>query len=95
LKLGPIDPRLYKRSYLLVRNGAVDPSFARILWTGIFAIELPLVVVRMFMTPGPLRLSMSLAIPGLIILGAVTNAVYNLVTTGHALESPPRRASRR
>ena len=81
---------------MLVRNSAVEPSFARILWTGIFAIELPLVVVRMFMTPSPLRLSLSLAIPGLIILGAITNAIYNFFTTGHALEAPPpRRTSRR
>ena len=72
----------------------MEPSFARILWTGIFAIEIPLVVLRMFMVPGPLRLWMSLAVPALIILGALTNAIYNLVTTGHALESPPPRVSR-
>lgn len=79
---------------MLARNTAVETSFARILWTGIFAIEIPLVIVRMFMTPSPLRLSISLSIPGLIILGAIANAIYNLITTGHALEAPPRRASR-
>ncbi len=72
----------------------MEPSFAKILWTGIVAIELALVVARMFLFPGPLRLLISLSIPGLIIVGALTNAIYNLITTGHALESPPQRASR-
>lgn len=73
----------------------MEATFANILWTGIAAVEILLVVARMFMTPGPVRLSMALAIPGLIILGALVNALYNLVTTGHMLESPPRRRAPR
>ena len=73
----------------------MEPTFANILWVVIAAIEIPMVVVRMFMTPSPLRLSMALAIPALIILGAAINAIYNWLTTGHMLDAPPRRHARR
>lgn len=69
----------------------MEPTFANILWVVIAAIEIPTVVVRMFMTPSPLRLLMALSIPGLIILGAIINAIYNRLTTGHMLDAPPRR----
>ena len=70
-------------------------SFANVLWTAIAAVEILLVVIRIFLPPSPIRLSMGLSIPGLIILGAIVNAIYNLVTTGHMLEAPPRRPSPR
>jgi len=73
----------------------VKASFANVLWTAIAAVEILLVVIRIFLPPSPIRLSMGLSIPGLIILGAIVNAIYNLVTTGHMLEAPPRRPSPR
>lgn len=68
-------------------------GFVTILWTVILAIGVALVTARAFMQPGPLRLSMTLSIPVLLILGAIVNAIYNRITTGHMLESPPRRRS--
>ena len=70
---------------------AVVPSFANILWTCIGFAEIALVVARLVLPRGPLRLSLALTIPALIILGAVINAIYNFLTTGHALEAPRRR----
>ncbi|HXS42639.1 MAG TPA: hypothetical protein VN766_20755 [Stellaceae bacterium] len=69
----------------------MDASFATILWSAIIVTDVALAVARMFMARGTLRLSFALAIPVLILLGALINAVYNRVTTGHALEAPPRR----
>ena len=69
----------------------MEPRFATFLWAVIAAIELVLVFGRIFLQPGPVRLSMSLSIPLLFILGAVINAIYNRVTTGHILDAPPRR----
>jgi hypothetical protein len=34
---------------------------------------------------------MTFSIPVLLIIGAVVNAIYNRITTGRMLESPPRR----
>ncbi len=77
-------------------DAAVAPSFANILWTCIGFAEIALVAARLVLHPGPFRLSLALCIPLLIILGAIVNAIYNLLTTGHALDAPPRgKASRR
>jgi hypothetical protein len=77
-------------------DAAVAPSFANILWTCIGFAEIALVAARLVLHPGPLRLWLALCIPVLIILGAIANAIYNLLTTGHALDAPPRsKASRR
>ncbi len=74
----------------------MELNFANILWAAIAVIDVALVAVRMVLEPGPVRLSVALSIPGLIILGALINAIYNRITTGHMLESPPpRRRSRR
>jgi hypothetical protein len=70
----------------------LESSFATILWTVIVGIDVAIAVARLFLPPGPVRLSMALSIPALILLGALINAVYNRITTGHALESPPRRS---
>lgn len=70
-------------------------NFPTILWAAIAVAELLLVVARMFLPPSPIRLSMGLSIPGLIILGAIANAIYNRFTTGHMLEAPPRPQMRR
>ena len=67
----------------------MELNFTNILWAGIGAVELFLVIARIFLHPGPVRLTMALAIPGLIILGAVANAIYNRFTIGHMLEPPP------
>lgn len=69
----------------------MNAGFATILWTVIIVADIALLAARMFMPRGPLRLSFALAIPVLILLGALINAIYNRVTTGHALEGPPRR----
>ncbi len=66
-------------------------TFTNLLWAVIAGIEIVLVTVRMFLAPGPFRISIALAIPGLIILGAVVNAIYNTITTGHPLDAPPPR----
>ena len=60
-------------------------NFTNILWLAIVAIEAFLVIARMFMHPGPVRLSFAL----LIILGAIANAIYNRITTGHAIDDIP------
>jgi len=73
----------------------VKLNFPTILWTAIAVLELVLVVARMFLPPSPIRLSMGLSIPGLILLGAVANAIYNRLTTGHMLEGAPRPDFRR
>jgi hypothetical protein len=67
------------------------PRFATILWTLIVAIDIALVAARPFLARGPVRLGTALAIPVLIILGAVVNAIYNWLRSGHPLEAPPRR----
>jgi hypothetical protein len=64
-------------------------NFTNVLWLAIAAIEVVLVTARLFMPPGPVRLSFAFMIPTLIILGAIANAVYNRVTTGHALDDIP------
>lgn len=66
-------------------------TFANVLWAVIGGIEIVLVTVRMFLAPGPLRIAVALAIPGLIILGAAADAIYNTLATGHPLDPPPRR----
>jgi hypothetical protein len=66
-------------------------GFVTVLWTVILAIGVALVAARAFLQPGPLRLSMTFSIPVLLIIGAVVNAIYNRITTGRMLESPPRR----
>jgi hypothetical protein len=73
------------------RRSALDASFATILWSIIIVTDIALALARMFMAPGTLRLSFALAIPVLILLGALINAVYNRITSGHALDAPPRR----
>jgi len=70
-------------------------GFATILWVVIGAIEMFLVVARFVLEPSPIRLSIALSIPALLILGAAINAVYNRLTTGHMLEGPPRRSASR
>jgi len=66
-------------------------GFITILWTAILVTEAFLVVARFMLEPSPVRLSIALSMPALLILGAVINAIYNRFTTGHMLESPPRR----
>lgn len=73
----------------------MDTSFATVLWIVIVGIDIVIAVARLFLPPGPVRLSMALSIPVLILLGALINAIYNRVTTGHALEAPPRRPAPR
>jgi hypothetical protein len=67
----------------------VVPNFGNVLWVAIAVIEVFLVTVRLLLPPGPARLSLSLSIPALLILGAVANAIYNRVTQGHALDDLP------
>ena len=62
------------------------PTFGNVLWIVIGVIEVFLVTVRLLLPPGPVRLSLSLSIPALIILGAIVNAIYNRITLGHALD---------
>jgi hypothetical protein len=64
-------------------------NFTNVLWLAIAVIEVLLVAARMFLPPGPVRLSMALMIPSLIILGAVANAIYNRLTIGHVLDDLP------
>jgi lipoprotein signal peptidase len=64
-------------------------NFSNVLWLAIAVIELLLVAARFFMAPGPVRLSLAFLIPSLIILGAIANAIYNRITTGHALDDIP------
>jgi hypothetical protein len=64
-------------------------NFSNILWLTIAVAEAALVAARIFMHPGPLRLTFALMIPALIILGAIANAVYNRVTLGHAIDDLP------
>ena len=64
-------------------------SFTNILWLAIAVAEVFLVTARMFMARGPVRLSFALLIPLLIILGAIVNAIYNRLTTGHAIDDLP------
>ena len=49
----------------------MDASFATILWSIIIVTDIALALARMFMAPGTLRLSFALAIPILILLGAL------------------------
>ncbi|HEY1504642.1 MAG TPA: hypothetical protein VGF92_10105 [Stellaceae bacterium] len=64
-------------------------NFTNILWLAIAAIEALLVTARMFMHPGPVRLTFALLIPLLIIVGALVNAIYNRITIGHAIDDLP------
>jgi hypothetical protein len=68
---------------------AVTLNFTNILWLAIAAIEALLVTARMFMHPGPVRLTFALLIPLLIIVGALVNAIYNRITIGHAIDDLP------
>ena len=65
------------------------PNLSNVLWLAIAVIEVFLVTVRLLLLPGPARLSISLAIPALLILGAIVNAIYNRITQGHALDEFP------
>jgi hypothetical protein len=67
----------------------VTLNFSNTLWLTIAVLEAILVTARMFMHPGPVRLSFALLIPLLIILGAIANAIYNRVTIGHAIDDLP------
>jgi hypothetical protein len=67
----------------------VTLSFTNILWLAVAVLEAFLVTARMFMHPGPLRLTFALMIPLLIILGAIVNAIFNRITTGHAIDDLP------
>jgi hypothetical protein len=67
----------------------LELNFTNLLWAFIAAVDVALVIARMFIERGPLRLSMALAIPALIIVGAIINAIYNRVKTGHALNDLP------
>jgi hypothetical protein len=64
-------------------------NFTNMLWLAIAVLEALLVTARMFLPPSLLRLSFALMIPCLIILGAIVNAIYNRITTGHAIETLP------
>lgn len=64
-------------------------NFTNILWLAIAVLEALLVTARMFMHPGPVRLTFALLIPFLIIFGAIANAIYNRITTGHAIDDLP------
>ena len=64
-------------------------NFTNILWLAIAVLEAFLVTARMFMHPGPVRLTFALLIPLLIILGAIVNAIYNRITTGHVIDDFP------
>ncbi|HEY3918114.1 MAG TPA: hypothetical protein VGL83_09990 [Stellaceae bacterium] len=64
-------------------------NFTNLLWLAIAAIEVVLVTARMFLRPGPVRLFFAFMIPCLIIVGAIANAIYNRVTTGHAIDDIP------
>jgi len=70
-------------------------GFPTILWVTIAVIESFVVVARFILEPSPLRLSLALAIPGLLILGAAINAIFNLLTTGSIFDSPPPPRRRR
>jgi hypothetical protein len=76
-------------------NTAMEFGFITILWVTIVVVDAFLVVARIFLEPSPLRLSLALSIPVLLILGAVVNAIYNRLTTGRMLEAPPRRRATR
>jgi len=69
----------------------MGPSFATVLWIVIISLDVALAIARPFLHHGPTKLSMALAIPALIILGAVVNALYNWLTSGHPLEAPRRQ----
>lgn len=70
-------------------------NFPTILWSLILVVEAGLVMARFLLEPSPIRLSIALSIPALLILGAAANAIYNRITTGHMLEGPPRRRATR
>jgi len=67
----------------------VTLTFTTILWLAIAVLEALLVAARIFMHPGPVRVTLALMIPVLIILGAIINAIYNRITTGHAIDDLP------
>ena len=69
-------------------------NFTNLLWLSIAVIEALLVAARIFLHPSLLRLVMALMIPTLIILGAIANAIYNRLTTGHAIDDLPSGKSR-
>lgn len=64
-------------------------NFTNVLWLAIAVLEALLVTVRILLPPSLIRLSCSLMIPFLIILGAIVNAIYNRLTTGHAIDELP------
>jgi len=64
-------------------------TFTNILWLAIAVLEAFLVTARMFMHPGLVRVTFALLIPFLIILGAIVNAIYNRITTGHMMDDWP------
>ena len=64
-------------------------TFTNVLWLAIAVLEALLVTARMFMERGPVRLTFALLIPLLIIVGAIVNAIYNRITTGHAIDDLP------
>jgi hypothetical protein len=68
----------------------LERNFTNLLWAFIAVAEIVLVTVRMFLRPGPIRVSMAVSIPALIIVGAVVNAIYNRITIGRVLDDPPR-----
>jgi hypothetical protein len=78
-----------------METSPLERSFATVLWTAIVGIDIVIAVARLFLPPGPVRLSMALTIPALILLGALINAIYNRITTGHALEAPPQEPAAR
>lgn len=69
----------------------MEPGFAVYLWASVFFVDALLLIARMFLEPGPLRLSLSLSIPLLLILGALINAIYNRIVTGNIFDAPPPR----
>jgi hypothetical protein len=71
------------------KGEAVTLNFTNILWLAIAVLEVFLVTARMFLHPGLVRLSFALLIPLLIIVGAIANAIYNRITTGHAIDDLP------
>jgi len=64
-------------------------NFTNLLWLTIGVAEALLVTARIFLHPSLLRLSLALLIPGLIILGAILNAIYNRLSAGHAMDDLP------
>jgi hypothetical protein len=79
----------YGTSNATLEGEAVVLNFTNVLWLAIAVLEALLVTARIFMHPGPVRVTFALMIPFLIILGAIINAIYNRITTGHAIDDLP------